>query len=209
VKASALGLVPELEDLLALDPPGFEVVKFDDQGVSVAKFDEDSPETAVVSERTWLVTLRARPGQQPHTFHFGTARVEDAKMTYQRYQDADLVSAKEEVDLEQAYGRRSRAWLWWAGAAAVGVLVLVGAVVVLLRRRKPAEGQRFRLPERLTPFTVLGLLREIRQNNGLAEAQQKELEQSIARLERHYFADDGNGATDLKALAEDWVRRAR
>jgi hypothetical protein len=99
-------------------------------------------------------------------------------------------------------------WLWWTGGGFVAFLAVLVAAL-RLRKRKPAAVSRFTLPDRLTPFTVLGLLQQIRENNGLAEGQRKELKQSIALLERHYFADEANGAVDLKALAEDWVRRAR
>src|SRR5262249_33061240 len=60
VKATAEGLVPDLERLVTLEPEGFEVVRADDQGVAVSKFEPDSERIAVSSERTWLVTLRAR-----------------------------------------------------------------------------------------------------------------------------------------------------
>jgi hypothetical protein len=209
IKATGLGLVPELDEILSLEPEGFDQVRTDDQGVSVARFDPDSPDNVVASERLWLMTLQARPGEQPHTFRFGTPIDESTQMTYQHYQDADLVSALEQVDLEQAYGQKGLAWLWWTiGGGVVFLALVVGAVVLLLRRR-PAEARRFSLPERVTPFTVLGLLRKIRQNNGLAEAEQTELDDSIALVERHYFAAEGSGDVDLRALAEGWVRRAR
>jgi hypothetical protein len=209
VKATGLGLVPALDQVLDVAPEGFEVVKVDDQGVSVGKFDQDSPETAVVSDRNILVHLLAREGVKPTHFRFGKPKVEVAQMTYQRYQDADLVNVKEEVELEQAYGKRRLTWLWAAAAAAVALVLVAAGVFVLLRKRPPAEARRFRLPERLTPFTVLGLLRQIQANNGLGEAQQRELAQSISQLERRYFADDGNGEVDLRAMAEEWVSRAK
>ncbi|HXG08634.1 MAG TPA: hypothetical protein VNK04_02500 [Gemmataceae bacterium] len=211
VKATGLGLVGELGQVLKLDPEGFEVVETKDQGVSVAKFDPDSDPTAVVSERTWLITLRARPGQPPpKSFRFGNAVAEGTEMVYQRYQDADLVPASEEVSLEREYARRSWAWLWWAVPGAVlGVAFLAVAVRLLLKSRPRDEGG-LRLPEKITPFTVTGLLRRIQQDGRLNEAQREELEQTIQLLEQHYFAAaNSNGELNLKELAESWVLRVR
>jgi hypothetical protein len=208
VKATAIGLVPDLDQILAFNAEGFEVVKTDDQGVSVARFDLDADTTAVVSERTWMVTLRAKEGQRaPEKFCFASAKV-DAEMTYQRYQDADLATVSAEVTLERGYGSPSYAWLWWVGGGGAALLVLLVAGFFWLRRPVAKVEGPWRLPERLTPFTVLALLRRIESKNNLAPEQQQELQQSIALLERHYFAADVNGQPDLKRIAEDWVSRA-
>jgi hypothetical protein len=208
IRASALGLVPDLDELMELKPQGFEVAKVDDQGVSVSKFDEASEENSVLAERTWMVTFQAKPGETPKTFHFGTPKVEVGEAVYQRYVDADLMAVQEEVDLEARYGRRSLAWVPWAIVGGVaGVGLLIGAVLLLRRPKKQAAGA-FTLPEKLTPFTVLGLLRRIKANNGFSAEQREELEASIRRLEKYYFAEDGNGQVDLRQLAEGWVQKA-
>jgi hypothetical protein len=71
-----------------------------------------------------------------------------------------------------------------------------------------AKVERFRMPETLTAFSVLGLLRDIERNNGLGENQKRELAASIDELERHYFAESTARAPDLKAVAESWLGRA-
>jgi hypothetical protein len=123
VKATAEGLVPDLERLVTLEPEGFEVVKTDDQGVAVSKFEPDSERIAVSSERTWLVTLKARDdlARLPTRFAFGKAKDPAAKMHYQRYDDADLARVDAVVDLERSYGRRPLGWAWWAGGAGLGL----------------------------------------------------------------------------------------
>src|SRR5262249_21336495 len=63
VKATARGLVPDLEQILTLNHPGFQVEKVDDQGLSVSKFDPDSEATRIDSERTWLVSFHAAADQ--------------------------------------------------------------------------------------------------------------------------------------------------
>jgi hypothetical protein len=131
-------------------------------------------------------------------------------MTYQRYQDADLITAQPEVTLENEYKGRGRVWLWVAGIASlvlVGVLVLA---IVLRLRRRPQAAAGMQLPQTLTPFTITMLLRHIQQNGSLAPTDKAALDQTIADLERRFFAEvNGDGEINLRALAEDWVRRAR
>ena len=212
IKATSQGLVNEFDQILEFHPLGFDLAKTDDQGVSVAKFDPDSENNVIVSERTWMLTLQAKPGQAaPKQFQFATAKVEPVEMTYQRFQDADLVSVTNEISLEQQYGKNSYAWVWLAGIAGV-IVVGAGLLLLILRRRVVhVQENRWRLPERLTPFTVLGLLRGIETNNGLSDAHREELRVSITTLERDYFAADAHvgGDDGLRALAETWMARAR
>jgi hypothetical protein len=217
VKATALGLVPELDRIVAMAPEGFDVVKTDDQGVSVSKFDPESDTIAVATERTWMVTLKAKPdlAQLPQRFAFGQTKGDDTTMSYQRFNDADLVAVEREISLEQQYGKRSQAWLWWSGAAGGAGLVLVLLLVWYLRRPRAGEADRWKLPEPLTAFTTIGLLERIRHEGRLNETQREELLASIQMVERHYFAangsgtGNGNGHPDLKGIAEGWLRRMR
>jgi hypothetical protein len=212
IKVTALGLVPDLDRVLTLAPDGFDVVKTDDQGVSVAKFEPESDPLAVGSERTWLVTLQAKPEQgRPEHFHFGKAKASDAEMAYRRYDDADLKVVGPEVELEERYGGANYRWVWWAVGAG---LVVSGSGLVLvrrLRRRRAGEETRWELPEPLTPFTVIGLLERMRHEGRLDDAQRAELQHSIRSLERHFFAAGGNGDgyADLKQVAESWIRQVR
>jgi hypothetical protein len=215
VKATATGLVPELSRVLELAPEGFEVVKTDDQGVSVARFHPESETIAVQSERSWQITLRAVAGTEaPKVFRFGKAKDSGAKMVYQRYRDADLVSVGQEVSLEEQYGSEGPWWVWWAAGAGL-VLLVVGFFAWGLLRRPQAKAEgRWRLPEPLTPFTALGLLERIRHEGRLTEGQREELVRVIHELERRYFAASHgdapvNGHADLKGVAEGWLRRVK
>ena len=71
-----------------------------------------------------------------------------------------------------------------------------------------AEVATFAMPEVVTPFSVLGLLREIEHKNGLPAPQLQELATSIQQLERHYFAGSNGAEPDLKNIAESWIARA-
>jgi hypothetical protein len=212
IKATGVGLVGPLDDTLALNPEGFDVARADDQGVSVAKFDEDGEDLAVVSERTWLVDLRAKQDRAaaPRNFRFASPKSETAEMIYQRYQDADLIPAQQELTLENEYKGRGKLWLWVAGSASLVLVGILAVAMVLRLRRQPRAAAGMQLPHTLTPFTVTVLLRRIQQNGSLAPAEKVALDQTIADLERRFFAEvNGDGEINLRALAEDWVRRAR
>jgi hypothetical protein len=212
VKATALGLLPDFDKVLTLPAGGFEVDKVADQGLSVARFDADSEANAIVSERIWLVTFKAPPGQSesPKSFAFGKANTDDAEMAYHRFKDADLVKVDSEISLEEQYGQASQAWIWWSIAGCAGAALAAGLCAWQISRRRPRADAGVNLPQNLSPFTVIGLLRHIDRNKKLTEAQQQELSQSLELLQRHYFADSGgNGEVDLKAMAEKWLRQAK
>ena len=97
-----------------------------------------------------------------------------------------------------------------SGGRAEGFLLLAFAVVAIRILRsgpKRVAATRFRMPERVTPFSVLGLLREIQQNNGLPAPEMQELAGSIEGIERHYFAESDGEPVDLERVAETWIRR--
>src|SRR5205085_2090139 len=210
VKGVARGLVPDLDRVLTLDRSGFQVEKVVDQGLSVSKFDPDSEATVIDSERTWLIAFRAAADQPkpPATFRFASAKVDGAETTYQRYVDADLAKVGPEVSLEERYEQPRYAWLWWVGGGLLGLAFIGVAIGKLRSGPRRAVAQRFRMPEPVTPFTVLGLLREIQHHNGLPTPQRQELAGSIERIERHYFAESDGEPVDLHQVAESWIRRA-
>lgn len=208
VKANAHGLLPPLADLVDVAPAGFDVVKVDDRGTSVVKLEEEG--SAVAAERLWTVHLAAKPGQTtlPTTFTFPSPKVETKTQERFRYVDADLASVEPTVTLERVYGEKSRAWMWWTA----GVVALLAAAIWWLRRSaKPAAAapSRFQVPEAPTPFNVIGLLRDIQRNDGLAPDARTNLAADIDRLERHYFGDERATEPDLRGVAQTWVSRAR
>ena len=209
IKAAARGLVPDLDQLVTLDQPGFEREKIDDQGVSVTKFDQESPATVIDSERTWLVTYHPAPGQAkpPSLFRFASAKADDAEQIFQRYVDADLAKVGGEVALEERYEQARHVWLWWLGGGLLAVAFGVVAIRVFRSGPKRATASRFQVPDVVTPFSVLGLLRDIQQNNGLPAAALQELSGSIDSIEQHYFAESNGESVDLKRMAETWVQR--
>ncbi len=209
IKASATGLVPELGAMLDLHPKGFAVEKVDDRKVAVSQFGDD--QESIRSERVFLVSLRGKAGAGETTrFRFAAPTDEATKVLYQRYDDADLVAAKPEIELLGTYGEAGTPWwVWLAGSVvALGVLLLVWRA-----RRRPAVAaatQAVHLPERITPFTVLGLLGEIQEAPGIGDPQREQLTATIQRIERYYFGEAkvGEGeAPDLGQIAAEWVGR--
>ncbi len=207
VKATAHGLVPGLATLLDLAPGEFEVTGTDDHGVSVVKFDDEGD--AILSERTWTITMRPREGltELPESFAFGTPLGETTSSEHFRYVDADLATVGPTVRLENRYGKTSRAWMW-----GIPAVLVAGAGAIFgwrrLQRPRAAVAARFSVPEPLTPFSVLGLLRDIHTRNGLAPEASRELAGEIATLERHYFDEAAAAPPDLRHIAQRWVGRA-
>ena len=76
------------------------------------------------------------------------------------------------------------------------------------RRTLPTAVPRFELPDSITPFTVLGLLRQIERNNGFDGHGKLELATCINRLEQHYFLRIDDDEPDLEEIAESWIRRS-
>jgi hypothetical protein len=217
VRATARGLVPDLEAILDPRVAGFTVTGINDTGVVVSRFDPDTTAATVVTERTWTVALE-RGADAAGTFVFPTPRVETAELLRQRYADADLVAAAETIDLrgpvDQASGSLRRLII-----PAVGALGAVGALAIgwrLWRSRRRPRPRGFTVPDPATPFAVLELLRDIQSTNGLDRRAHAELAESIDRIEHEFFAAGGTAAdsdlaavarTDLAAVARNWASR--
>jgi hypothetical protein len=212
VKATARGIVPPLEQLIDLKPSQFKVEELDDKGVSVTQFDAEADDNVVLSERNWLITMLADTGvdKRPDTFEFPEPVIDVHEVTYQRYNDADLVSVDPVVKLEAKYGQTGLGpWVW---LAPIGILLVIGGVVAIalsMKNKEPlAVDSQFAVPERITPFSVLSLLNRIETHNGLDPAGRAELEQSKSRIERFYFDDGDHAQPDLEEIASTWSQRA-
>lgn len=217
VRATARGLVPDLQSLLDPGVAGFDVADIRDDGLGVSRFDPESSDPVVLSERSWAVTLRQRPGATPVVrFTFPEPKVEVAESVLQRYDDADLVQAESTVAMGSPIARRWPGWplITAAGGGSIALLGLLAWVWRALAQPTLTEPPRFSVPEPATPFAVLQLLRDIQTNNGLDDRGHTELQESIERLEQAFFADEISASAaarghDLAAVAGSWVARAR
>lgn len=217
VKAVGRGLIPPLEELVDLKFDDFEVTGVEDNKLSVSKFDPDSPEPAVLSEHLWTVSLRDRNDasvREERTFQFASARVEPKETFYQRYDDADLKAVEQTVTLVQNYDKPVSSGYKLLGSIVVGLLCLAGIAGYFLYRSGTStithSAALWQVPEDITPFSVLTLLKSIEKNNGLPAHAHAELTQSIAQIERYYFANDADLVKpDLASEAHTWVGKAR
>ncbi len=208
VRAAGVGLIPELGELCTVTPEGFEVTKTEDQGLGVKKFEEDADKNGIVSERTWLLTLKGKEGQAelPKSFRFASVKVPTKELIHQRYNDADLMAVGEEVSLEKVYGAKSNRIGWLIAGIAVAGLALVGAVAWVLTRRKGVATSSG-VPANLDAFSAVAMLRAIRERPELTVTQSAELDQELEQIERYYFSADRNGTPtpDLQRVVERWV----
>ena len=212
VSATAKGLVPELEDIVDLKREDFEVVSIDDQGVLPSSFDEDSDVAQILSDRSWTVEYKAKEGKgQPEAFSFSDPIIPDAGAKFQRYKDADLVEVDKRIILEKDYGSFGWSFLYWL-VPLIGIAsVAMAGMVYFLTLPKKVETKRFNVPEDVNPFTVLTLLKDIRQRNGISDEKSVELDQSINRIEEYYFGreETEKQTDDLAAIAKQWVHQAK
>lgn len=208
VKATAEGLVPTFDELATLAPEGFVEASREEREVAITKFDEDGE--GVLSERLWTITFTGREGleQLPEEFTFAAPKVEVASTEHFRYVDADLAAVGPKVELQYDYGEKRSTWPWVVG----GALAIGAAAFVALRGRKSdveTVSARSRIPDPLTPFSLLAFLREIEADTRLSPERQRELQAEIAAIERAYFGDGSEAQRpDLVAAARKWAPQA-
>ena len=209
IKAKSEGLVPDLDAILELETPGFKVSKMDDQGAAVVRFSPD--QDTVESERVWLIALEPeQAGASPGSFRFGAPKLEDMTTTYQRYDDADLETVSAQIALRRG-PVGSNPWWAWVLLGAGAVLYLVWFLFAKPSDSDLAEGTgALRMPETVTPFSVLALLHQVGQRGGLPDDQQAQLESDMHRIEAGHFGKgaDGDADVDLEAIARHWLTRA-
>ena len=65
------------------------------------------------------------------------------------------------------------------------------------------------LPENLTPFTALAVLKDIQANNGIRKTDMDRLTGEINRLEKHYFVEPSDDEPNLEAITRDWLTKSK
>ena len=210
VTATAKGLVPDLDEIVNLDRDHFEVVNVDDQGVLPARFDKESEDIQIISERSWSVEYCAKENQsEVGVFSFADAKLDEVETKFQRYEDVDLVETEQDVSLERQYSNAGFNFLYWL-VPLIAMMFLLAGLVVFLRKQPATETvEKFTMPEDVNPFTVLTLLRDIRQRNGIANEKAIELENSIQQVERSWFGKEDQQQPDLQKLARTWIEQAK
>ena len=211
IRATGKGLIGGLETVLNPAVAGFTVAKIDDHGPTVGSLEVDGSSVYPLGERLWQVQYAPDASVIPTTFTF-PAVAKDVTVKRQRYHDADLLDAAavESLSPRQPWSVIMRPWL-----SALGVGLVLCAVAWWVRRRRlkiPVSGPRHTLPPRLTPFTVLAVLRSVHADPAVAldAAGRTRLAGVIADLEQRSFARDGKvpAETDLGIMAREWIAKA-
>jgi hypothetical protein len=212
IKATGRGLVPDLPTLLRTNFTGLHLEEFSDPGLAVTKIDTEGDEVMPVSERNWLLKFRVDDDARASlAFHFPEALDGGAQTIFKRYADADLVEVKPELALT-GLSLRPRPWWHWLVLGLGALVIATGIAIWWARHRWTASTEQsplYTLPEPVTPFTVISLLRRMQMDGSLrwAETNRTELEQTIQRLERHFFdrARNGDPEPDLAGIGRRWV----
>ena len=184
------------------------MVKTADQGVSVTRFGDDME--SILSERLFVLDLkpRADAGNEP-LFRFPSVAAsagEPKEVVLQRYDDADLILATPEIRIGVLPRDGTPWWPFLLAAAAAAFGFLAWQRRAGSAPDPDAAVAQIRVPEHLTPFTLLAFLDQLRPRLGAgAEA---ELAAAIQAVEQHYFAESGGDAPDLRAIADRFARRA-
>ncbi|MEM6980872.1 MAG: hypothetical protein AAF539_14520, partial [Planctomycetota bacterium] len=207
VRATARGLIPDLESLVESKVDGYRLAENEDSGVSVIEFDKESLEPVVLSERTWTLSYEAADSAKPAPteFTFPEPIVDVKEVTYQQYVDADLEDVAASVSLVRSYGSNRQLVTIVSACSAAALLGLI-ALVVLVRSRGPAvEVDTPGDVASVTPFSLLTRLRTFESDRGVEGKRRVQLQTDIAAIESHFFAGtNGKAEPDLVAIADRW-----
>ncbi len=210
IRALGKGLLGELPTVLNPAVAGFTVVTIDDRGPAVSSMEVDGATVQPLCERLWQVQYAPSSGTIPTSFTFPAVTIIGVTAKLQRYHDADLLdaTAMETLTPSQPWMVVLRPWIITFG---LGLLVALAAWFARRHRlAQPMTGPRHALPERLTPFTVLAVLRAIHADVAIPmdAAVRIRLAVIIADLEQRSFGRNGQvpNEIELGALAREWVK---
>ena len=231
IKATAQGLVPDLDQLLDLAPlrkvAEIRQVSPHD-GLLIKELSTWGDQVGPRSERLWSVSLdgdRIRAKDQATDVPFPVARSQDIAVVWQTYQDQDLkVLAKPSVLLDRvktapgaglvAAAEEAPVWAY----ALAGLAAVAGGLFLAFRPRGPAAPKPlrardvFKMPASLDGFAVVALLRRMGASPlmALTAPQKQELAADLERVQSACFgATAAMSEADLKSVAEKWLRLAR
>lgn len=233
VKATACGLVPELEDLLDLEALGQQlpIARIDPhEGTMLREVNSWGDTVHAVSEAQWTVALDASGLiDPPRQIELKLPRPKvEAAVSCRAYREMDLVDLDGPVaavgegeiitPAEELFDSDDPRLVYAAigGGALLAVLLLLVVVVRVLRRRERPLRARdvFHMPPEIDGFVVVQLLRALDGSRlvRMSAAQQSEMRQDIQRIQTSCFNGNGNGGLsedELRGVARKWLRVAR
>jgi hypothetical protein len=124
------------------------------------------------------------------------------------YQDMDLVTAENQVSIDTVV-EDFKLWSAIGLGIAVAVGVILAVLFVFVKRSKPAKTLpvRVRVPENITPVTVLSYLREVAQIGDWNNSLNAEVKGDIESLTEEHFSNKSVSGADLTELVEKWSLR--
>jgi len=230
VRATATGLVPELDQLLDLEPlkKSVGILHVNPQeGLQVKELNTWGDQVAPRSERLWVVSLNGDPiraAEGPTEIQFPLPKARDVTSVYQTYDDMNLTTLTQP---SVKIGRTSseggvtmkappKRPLWQiASAIGAGVLLLVSLIFFLTRgggpqKERPVRARDvFKMPGEVDGFSVVALLRRLKTSPlvHLREPQKQELQQDLQRVQNTCFATNGSAMSEneLRGVAKKWL----
>ncbi len=233
IKASARGLVPELDELLQLKtlPQTLPILRIDPrEGVVLRQVNSWGDTVHAVSERQWTVALDASALLEPPR----QVEIElpqpkgEAAAAYEAYVGMDLVDLEEPrttvgegetvVAASDLLGGDDRQLLYVAAGSA-GVLLILVLLFILIRtagsRERPLRARDvFQMPAEIDPFVVVQLLRALdgSQLVRMSSAKRTAMLEDAERIQRACFGNNGTPElteAELRDVARKWLRVAR
>jgi len=233
IKATATGLVPELDQLLDLGVLKKAVAVRNinpHEGLQVKEINTWGDEVAPRSERLWTIALDGDPIREadaPTELQLPPAKSKDVAVLYQTYRDMDLATLEQpSVKLGRtptiagAIAKVApRLAPWQLAAGGTGLAVLIGGFIFALAKRGGPAKERplrardvFKMPGEVDGFAVVALLRRMGASPlvKLRDKQQQELQQDLQRVQQACFGSSKGvmSETDLRSVAEKWLRAA-
>jgi len=229
IKATASGLVPELEQLLDLKSANTVAIKHihPHEGLQITELNTWADQVAPSSERVWTIALdgdQVRASETPITFQFPRPRASDATVTYSSYNDLNLITLAEpavqigrQMTVQEAAIVVSQSPYLWPAIFGGSALLLTFIPWLVFRKKVKTERPLrardvFTMPKEIDGFAVVALLRRLCASPlvKLKDTQQNELQSDLKRVEAACFGsrDAALSETDLRAIVSKWLRSA-
>jgi hypothetical protein len=230
IKATANGLVPDLDQLLDMatlvKAIGVKAIN-PHEGLQVKEINTWGDQVAPRSERLWTISLNGDPiraADAPTEFQFPPPKAKDSTVVYQTYDDMNLTTLPQpavKIGRTTSAGGvvakpKSHVGLWLGLCA---LALLAGLAIRFFANRQPGASDGvvrasdvFKMPSEVDGFAVVALLRKLRTSPlvTLREPQQQELQQDLQRVQQACFGANGDAMSeaDLRTVAEKWLRLA-
>ncbi len=232
VKATANGIVPDLEQLLDLGVLK-KVVAIRSisphEGLQVKELNTWGDQVAPVTERLWTLSLDGDPiraADTPTEIPLPAAKSPDVAVVSQSYRDMDLITLDQPLvkvgrtaTIASMIAKATPGIAPWQLAAGGGGALLVIILIIVFATRGGGKKERplrardvFKMPGDLDGFAVIALLRRMGSSPlvELREKQRTELQQDLQRVQQACFGAKGGtmSETELRGVAEKWLRAA-